>query len=124
MPRNRPASGDEISFLKAVPLTKHQRNGLRQPVEMSRSFEDVLKEWRAMMVQVRVLVNEADKARAAGALQLAQMEVSIGFSATGKVALLAEATAEASVTLTFAVPKPGDGSQGLRLRPARVAKAR
>jgi hypothetical protein len=124
MPHDRRTRAEEISFLTGVPLSKRQRSELRQPLELGRSFDEVLQEWRTLMGQVRMLVNEADKARASGALQLDEMEVSIGFSATGKVALLAEATAEASVTLTFKPPKPGGRTQELRVRPARVTKVR
>jgi hypothetical protein len=90
-------------------------------VEVQRPFREILKEWRTITSQVSQLVDLAQKQTAQGALSLTEVEVSIGFSATGKVVFIAEATAEASVTLTFAAPKPAP--EALRLSAARRVRA-
>ena len=104
MGRQRGGRVEQIFIVAPAHDTGLREGNLRRrepEVEVARPFKEILKEWRTMMSQVSTLVDLAYKQGADRALGLEEMEVSIGFSATGKVVFLAEATAEASVTLVF-----------------------
>jgi len=105
MARRSRARAEKIFFLttRGPDLGHAGANLLQANVEASRPFREILKEWRTITSQISTLVDLAEKQASKGALSLTSMEVSIGFSATGKLVFV-EGTAEASVTLTFEDP--------------------
>lgn len=100
----RQARDQEFFFLAAAQTANTGMRSLRDPadrVEVGRPFREIFREWQTIMGQVSKLVVEANKVPSADTLPLHEVQVSIGFSVTGKVVLVGEATAEAAVTLTF-----------------------
>jgi hypothetical protein len=79
-------------------LTQHSRAG----DAVTRQFGELRAEWDAMIDKIAGLADSADKRGPSGGLRLSELVVELGFTATGKLAFIAEAEASASITLTFA----------------------
>lgn len=65
-----------------------------------RRLEDVKLDWQKISRQISELVASTSEAEQSG-FRVDSIEVSLGFSASGKVAFIAEAGVEASVSLTL-----------------------
>ena len=65
-----------------------------------RNLEDVKQDWRRVSAQVGQMVESAASAVSKG-FSFESVEVSLGFSAEGKLVFVAEAGVEATVSLTF-----------------------
>jgi hypothetical protein len=65
-----------------------------------RKLEDVKADWRKVSLQVKEMM-ESVVAQVPKGFTFETVEVSLGFSAEGKLVFVAEAGVEASVTLTF-----------------------
>lgn len=65
-----------------------------------RKLGDVQQDWRRVSGQIAAMVEATSASRPQG-FQLESIEVALGFSASGKLAFIAEAGVEASVTVTL-----------------------
>ncbi len=65
-----------------------------------RKVEDVQNDWRRISGQIATIVDASTAERPRG-FELESVEVSLGFSASGKLAFIAEAGVEASITVTL-----------------------
>lgn len=65
-----------------------------------RRVEDVQADWRRISSQVAAMVDATSEREPEG-FQVDSVEIGLGFSATGKLAFIAEAGVEASVTVTL-----------------------
>jgi hypothetical protein len=68
-----------------------------------RDINDVTADFRKISDQVNVILKDAFKDMT-GDMKMDSVEVSLGFTASGKLAFIAEAGVEASLTLTFKRP--------------------
>jgi hypothetical protein len=68
-----------------------------------RKLEDVKDDWARLSQQVGEMAGSTAPITAAG-FQLDSIEVALGFTASGKLAFIAEAGVEATVTLTLSRP--------------------
>jgi hypothetical protein len=68
-----------------------------------RRIEDVEGDWQQVSNQVSRLVKATSAEQPAG-FRLGSIEISLGFTASGKLAFIAEAGVEASVTVTWNRP--------------------
>ncbi|OPY72632.1 MAG: hypothetical protein A4E64_02891 [Syntrophorhabdus sp. PtaU1.Bin058] len=78
-----------------VELHRFKENGL------TRTLKEVKDDWRVVSKQVIELVEETEREASGKKYRLDQVTVGLGFNAKGKLAFLAEAGVEASVTVTF-----------------------
>ena len=74
---------------------------------LSRKVEEVKDDWRLVSAQVIEMISATDKNIGAAGYSLDEVSVSLGFNAKGKLAFIAEAGVESSVTIVF---KRGKGS--------------
>jgi hypothetical protein len=65
-----------------------------------RSLEDVKADWRKLSHQVAEMVTATSPIKAAG-FEVESLEIGLGFTASGKLAFIAEASVEATVTITL-----------------------
>ncbi len=85
------------SGLQNVGVELHKRNG----EAFTRKLDDLKKDWDIVMKQVSALVSDSDSKVDNINFQLDEIKVALGFSATGKLAFIAEAGVEASIEVTF-----------------------
>jgi hypothetical protein len=77
-----------------------------------RRLEDVKADWSKISRQIGDMVGATAPVQAAG-FDVDSVEISLGFTATGKLAFIAEAGVEASVTITLArASSPGEPLRG------------
>ena len=69
-----------------------------------RNLEDVQTDWRRVSSQIAKLVDATSTVRASG-FELETIEVGLAFTASGRLAFIAEAGVEASVSITLTRPK-------------------
>ena len=99
-------SNDDVWFIsspleaKDEGLTLHRR-GEGPAGAISRRFEEVQQDWEQMVTRVMELARSTDTAAPAAHMQLSELEVQLGFTASGKLAFIAEAGVAGSITLTF-----------------------
>ena len=68
---------------------------------LTKKAEDVKNDFAIVMNQLTYIVTEADKGASSMEFQLDEITVSLGFSAKGKIAFIAEAGVEASIEVKF-----------------------
>jgi hypothetical protein len=68
---------------------------------MARRFDDVKADWERMVGKVVTLADSTDAVSPLSNLKLTELTIELGFTATGKLAFIAEAGVAASITLTF-----------------------
>ena len=66
-----------------------------------RSLGDVKKDWQLVIGQVADMIGSSDGPVAERGFRLTEVEVGLGFDARGKLAFIAEAGVEATVTVKF-----------------------
>jgi|SRR4051812_33614135 hypothetical protein len=66
-----------------------------------RSLGDVKKDWQVVIGQVAEMIGSSDGQVAQRGFRLSEVEVALGFDARGKLAFIAEAGVEATVTVRF-----------------------
>lgn len=66
-----------------------------------RSLGDVKKDWQRVIGQVAEMIGSSDGEFAERGFRLGEIEVELGFDARGKLAFIAEAGVEATVTVRF-----------------------
>lgn len=71
-----------------------------------RRAEDVQDDWRRVSGQVSRLVSATEAQQPEG-FHLESVEISLGFTASGRLAFIAEAGVEATVTVTWSRPNSG-----------------
>lgn len=69
-----------------------------------RRIEDVQEDWKRMSAQITKIVDATSSARPSG-FELDSIEFSLGFSASGQLAFIAEAGVEASVSISLSRSK-------------------
>jgi hypothetical protein len=67
--------------------------------QLTRRLEEVKEDWERMVGQISSIISNT-QARA-GELQFKDVSIGLAFSASGKLAFVAEAGVEASITVTF-----------------------
>ena len=86
------------SAIKPGELHLHANLGDRVLV---RSLDSLRKEWTIVNEQVMAMIDGTVAQTKPNAFGLEEVSVGLAFTATGKLAFIAEAGAEASITLTF-----------------------
>jgi len=66
-----------------------------------RSLGEVKKDWQVVIGQVADMIGASDGQVAERGFRLSEVEVGLGFDARGKLAFIAEAGVEATVTVRF-----------------------
>jgi hypothetical protein len=90
VPEESPATTPGIKF--------HKRRGISI---VTRTLEEVKEDWKVVVGQVVEMVAVTGERIGVAGFELDQVEISLGFSASGKLAFIAEAGVEASVTIAF-----------------------
>jgi hypothetical protein len=94
---------DQVLFIAreaAPPVGEVKLHAFKENV-LTRPLEEVKDDWRVVSRQVIELVEETEREVSGKKYLLDQVTVGLGFNAKGKLAFLAEAGVEASVTVTF-----------------------
>jgi hypothetical protein len=73
---------------------------------VARRFDDVKADWERMIGNVMTLADSTDAVSPSSNLRLTDLTLELGFTATGKLAFIAEAGVAASITLTFSRSAP------------------
>lgn len=68
---------------------------------LSKKVDEVKNDLSKILGQLNFIVSEAEKSTAEKGFNLEEITVSLGFSASGKLAFIAEAGVEASIEVTF-----------------------
>jgi len=76
-----------------------------------RKVEDVQADWRRVSSQIAKIVDASSAERPRG-FEMESVEIALGFSASGKVAFIAEAGVEASITVTLTRKQQTSGGVG------------
>ena len=94
---------DEVLFIGETKLAAGQvrlhRGGAEK--ELIRSLEHVKEDWKVVVGQVAEMVSGTDDRVTAAGYELSEVNISLGFNAKGKLAFIAEAGVEASVSIVF-----------------------
>ena len=93
---------DEVLFISGAELEAGQveiHKGVAEKVV--RSLADVKEDWRLVVGQVAEIIGTGTDQVAIHGYQLSEVEVSLGFDARGRLAFIAEAGVEATVSVKF-----------------------
>jgi hypothetical protein len=71
---------------------------------IKRPLDEVKAEWEAVFLKIQDLSASADRVQKPGGLRLDSISVALGFTAKGKLAFIAEAGIQATVTVTLKRP--------------------
>jgi hypothetical protein len=101
-----PRHPQQVLFIAGAMTTPPSAPGLdlhkARPVEtVVRTLEEVKEDWKVAVGQVVEMVSATEERVGATGYRLEEVQVSLGFSASGKLAFIAEAGVEASVTIAF-----------------------
>ncbi len=101
MPKRQSAlkNGDMVVFL-APPETTATTKAMRAPIELTRDIREVKEDWAKVTSQIGQMLEATDSQKPKG-FTMDTLEISLGFSAKGKLAFIAEAGVQASVKLVF-----------------------
>lgn len=97
----KPINKQEMQFITSVQIhdspgmVEHRSSGL------AKTTEDIKNDFSLVMNQLNFIVAEADKKASTSQFRLDEITISLGFSATGKLAFIAEAGVEASIEVKF-----------------------
>ena len=96
---------DTVWFLTAAEhappgVTLHRR-GDSASAAIAKRFDEVKEDWRSMVSTVIELADTTDALAPRAGLRLAELTIELGFTASGKLAFIAEAGVSGSITLTF-----------------------
>jgi hypothetical protein len=107
-----PRNPDEVLFITRTPEARSM--ALASPLAVvTRTMKEVTDDWRVVSAQVLQMVSSVESETIPKGFTLGEITVSLGFTASGKLAFIAEAGIEASVELTFRKPEqtsPRDNS--------------
>ncbi|MGH9893554.1 MAG: Pepco domain-containing protein [bacterium] len=73
---------------------------------LKRTLDEVREDWKMVSAQVIDLMSATDSAASPAPFQIDEVSVSLGFNAKGKLAFLAEAGVESSITVSFKRRQP------------------
>ena len=94
---------EEVLFISNVKIPKqpgmYEQKGTSK--QLTRKVEEIKEDLSGMMRQLDFIIGEADQRVLNEGFALDEITVSLGFSATGKIAFIAEAGVEASIEVTF-----------------------
>jgi len=68
---------------------------------VSRTVAELKTDWNEMMQSVTVIIEDTERHTKESGFQLTEIEVGLGFNAKGKLAFIAEAGVEASLSIRF-----------------------
>src|SRR5687767_9802768 len=94
---------DEVEFITRT----HAQPGTvdlhreRSSETLVRKLEDVKRDWKVMSAQILELVSTTESTTTQKGFTLSEVSVSLGFNAKGKLAFIAEAGVEGSVTVVL-----------------------
>ena len=98
-------SVDDVLFITAPALVPGEVQLHRDfGKDLTRSLADVKKDWDVVMTQVAQLVSGTDSDLRETGYRLDEISVALGFNAKGKLAFIAEAGVEASISVKFTKP--------------------
>lgn len=110
---------DTVTFIGKPPppepgtATEHSAIGaITSRMFPTRKLEDVAADWKKVIAQIQRMV-EATTSAASERFAVDSVEVSLGFSAKGELAFIAEAGVEATVKITLKSP-PNKAQLGAR----------
>jgi hypothetical protein len=93
---------DTVTFITGKPAFSGVRlDRASAPQALTKKISDVKEDWVVAMKQISVIVSNTDAEMKESGFELDQIEVSLGFSASGKIGFIAEAGIEASISVTF-----------------------
>jgi len=104
---SKPRDPKKVLFVGGVALAPGEVNLHRDlGGDLTRSLEEVKEDWNVVMQQVAEIISGTDaKGLAKSGYQFGEINISLGFNAKGKLAFIAEAGVEASVSITFTKAK-------------------
>jgi hypothetical protein len=92
----------EVVFITQPVITPGVTLNRETPAqEIRRKLGEVKEDWVVVMQQVSEIISGTDAHTHAEGFRLSEVSVSLGFNAKGKLAFIAEAGVEASVSVTF-----------------------
>jgi|SRR5713101_80234 len=100
-------SAETVEFIVASAALRagETRAQLASPGDIiKRPLDEVKAEWEAVFSKIQELSASADKVSKPGGLRLDSISVALGFTAKGKLAFIAEAGIQATVTVTLKRP--------------------
>jgi len=89
------------TLLKEPGIVEHKSIGSGIGHELSKKVDDIKNDWGRVMESLQFIIGETEKSDTNKKYVLDEITVSLGFSATGKIAFIAEAGVEASIEVTF-----------------------
>ncbi len=69
--------------------------------QLSKKAQEIKEDWENVMEELSFIIAETEKSTSINHYALDEIKVSLGFSAKGKIAFIAEAGVEASIEVTF-----------------------
>jgi hypothetical protein len=87
----------KASLPEKVGVTPHSSAG----AQLSKKAQEVKEDWENVLKELNYIVTETEKSNSNKNYILEEISVSLGFSAKGKIAFIAEAGIEASIQVTF-----------------------
>jgi hypothetical protein len=96
------STSNEVLFISGAVLEAGEVEVHRGAAEkVVRSLADVKEDWRLVVGQVAEIIGTGTGPIASRGYRLSEVEVSLGFDARGKLAFIAEAGIEATVSVKF-----------------------
>ena len=89
------------TLLREPGIVEHKSLGSGLGYELSKKVDDVKNDWKRMMEDLQFIIDETERSATNKKYVLDEITVSLGFSATGKIAFIAEAGVEASIEVKF-----------------------
>lgn len=94
---------EDIHFITSV--QKMNSPGIYQhsgnDISITRKTDEVKKDFSIILQQLNYIITEADQGSEGSGFKLDEVTISLGFSAKGKIAFIAEAGVEASIEVKF-----------------------
>jgi hypothetical protein len=95
-------SSDEVLFITGARLAPGEVEIHKGAAErIVRSLAEVKEDWRRVVQQVAEMISSGTDQVAGRGYRLSEVSVSLGFDARGKLAFIAEAGVEATVSVKF-----------------------
>jgi hypothetical protein len=93
----------QVPFITAVVaegpgVTLHKRSAVES---VSKTVAELKTDWNEMMQSVTVIIEDTERHTKKVGFKLEEIEIGLGFNAKGKLAFIAEAGVEASVSIKF-----------------------
>jgi hypothetical protein len=79
-------------------VTLHKKSAI---TTVSRTVAELKTDWNEMMQSVTLIIEDTERHTKESGFQLEEIEIGLGFNAKGKLAFIAEAGVEASLSVRF-----------------------